>query len=120
MQPSTTHSVPKIHEQPLPALDDATRRMNRIAEASDEVQVSCTRVGKHDVATWILTNDPKAPPATGNRDGLSRMKPMAHREQGRIHHRDLIDLRLAGSGFLPGMPEEPAARPDQLLTEQGG
>jgi hypothetical protein len=51
--------------------------------------------------------------------GLVRMKLQSHRDQDRVHLRDLIDVGLVGRDLLAGLPPELAARLDVLLTEAG-
>jgi len=51
--------------------------------------------------------------------GLVRMKLMAHRDQDRLHLRDMIDVGLVGRDMLVGLPVELAARLETLLREQG-
>ena len=50
---------------------------------------------------------------------LVRMKLLAHRDQDRLHLRDLIDVDLVGRDFLKDLPPELAERLDALLTESG-
>jgi hypothetical protein len=50
---------------------------------------------------------------------LVRMKLLAHRDQDRVHLRDLIDVGLVGRDLLIDLPEELSRRLDSLLTEAG-
>ena len=50
---------------------------------------------------------------------LVRMKLVAHRDQDRVHLRDLIEVGLVDRGVLPGLPGELAGRLEPLLTEAG-
>jgi hypothetical protein len=50
---------------------------------------------------------------------LVRMKLLAHRDQDRLHLRDLIDVDLVGRDFLKDLPPELAERLDVLLAESG-
>jgi hypothetical protein len=51
--------------------------------------------------------------------GLVLMKLMSHRDQDRVHLRDLIDVGLLGRDLLKELPPELANRLDALLTEAG-
>jgi hypothetical protein len=51
--------------------------------------------------------------------GLVRMKLMAHRDQDRVHLRDLIEVGLISRDLLPTLPPDLASRLDALLTEAG-
>jgi hypothetical protein len=50
---------------------------------------------------------------------LVEMKLMAHRDQDRLHLRDLIDVGLVDRQLLAGLPAELADRLKVLLDEQG-
>src|SRR5262249_33204524 len=52
-------------------------------------------------------------------EALVRMKLMAHRDQDRVHLRDMIDVGLVGREMLAQLPAELATRLDALLVEQG-
>jgi len=51
--------------------------------------------------------------------GLVRMKLIAHRDQDRVHLRDLIGVGLIGRSFLEPLPPELASRLAALLGETG-
>ncbi len=51
--------------------------------------------------------------------GLVRMKLMSHRDQDRVHLRDLIDVGLIDRDLLQPLPPELASRLDALLSEAG-
>jgi Nucleotidyl transferase AbiEii toxin, Type IV TA system len=51
--------------------------------------------------------------------GLVLMKLMSHRDQDRVHLRDLIDVGLVDRRFLVSLPHELASRLDALLSEVG-
>ena len=51
--------------------------------------------------------------------GLVRMKLMSHRDQDRVHLRDLIDVGLVGRDFVRDLPPDLAGRLDALLAESG-
>ena len=51
--------------------------------------------------------------------GLVRMKLMSHRDQDRVHLRDLIDVGLIDRDLLSTLPSELAGRLDALLSEVG-
>jgi hypothetical protein len=51
--------------------------------------------------------------------GLVRMKLMSHRDQDRVHLRDLIDVGLLDRGLLAALPPDLASRLDALLSEAG-
>ncbi len=51
--------------------------------------------------------------------GLVTMKLMSHRDQDRVHLRDLIEVELIGRELLENLPAELAERLDTLLTESG-
>ena len=48
--------------------------------------------------------------------GLVRMKLTAHRDQDRVHLRDMIDVGLIDRSMMSGLPPELATRLDVLLT----
>lgn len=51
--------------------------------------------------------------------GLVRMKLMSHRDQDRVHLRDLIDVGLIDRDMLEHLSQQLADRLDALLTESG-
>ena len=51
--------------------------------------------------------------------GLVLMKLMSHRDQDRVHLRDMIDVGLIGRDLLEDLPRELAERLDALLGESG-
>ena len=51
--------------------------------------------------------------------GLVRMKLLSHRDQDRVHLRDMIDVGLVGREMLEGLPSELAGRLKVLLDELG-
>jgi len=51
--------------------------------------------------------------------GPVRMKLLSHRDQDRMHLRDLIDVDLVGRNMLENLPAELASRLDALLVEMG-
>jgi hypothetical protein len=51
--------------------------------------------------------------------GLVRMKLMSHRDQDRVHLRDLMDVGLTNRDLVATLPLELANRLDALLTEGG-
>ncbi|MBN1909559.1 MAG: nucleotidyl transferase AbiEii/AbiGii toxin family protein [Pirellulales bacterium] len=51
--------------------------------------------------------------------GLVRMKLMSHRDQDRVHLRDLIDVELIDRALLAQLPSELASRLEALLSEMG-
>jgi hypothetical protein len=51
--------------------------------------------------------------------GLVQMKLLSHRDQDRVHLRDMIDVGLVGRELLADVPPDLAARLDALLAESG-
>jgi hypothetical protein len=51
--------------------------------------------------------------------GLVRMKLMSHRDQDRVHLRDMIDVGLVDRDLLADLPPGLAGRLDALLSESG-
>jgi hypothetical protein len=51
--------------------------------------------------------------------GLVRMKLMSHRDQDRVHLRDMIDVSLVGRDLLATLPPDLASRLDVLLSDAG-
>jgi hypothetical protein len=68
---STTRSI-GVWEKHIMALDDVTRRLERIAKALEEASVPFAFVGGQAVALWVATKDPAAVRTTKDVDILIR------------------------------------------------
>src|ERR1700739_4720649 len=72
MAPPTTAPPPGLWSRYVMALDDVTRRLDRITSALEQAAVPYALVGGQAVALWVATKDPAAVRTTKDVDILLR------------------------------------------------
>jgi hypothetical protein len=77
MSPATVAPPPGIWEKYLMAMDEVTRRLERISKAFSDSAIPFALVGGQAVALWVATKDPSAVRTTKDVDILLRRNDLA-------------------------------------------